>query len=159
MLLLWMYIFKRNIYICLIKIIWRIDFFVRIKEFEQIMSNFFDYHDWEGIDIKNGALPGGWHDEMSPLGRHVSLRFASGDITYLRVTFRHVTLPGGHHFYNVWLLPRFQNVISVSFSIDLMNLISSQWTSDKLIFDYVTFVRSCYLSLDELLWPYAINFN
>ena len=104
MLLLWMYIFKRNIYICLIKIIWRIDFFVRIKEFEQIMSNFFDYHDWEGIDIKNGALPGGWHDEMSPLGRHVSLRFASGDITYLRVTFRHVTLPGGHHFYNIVVL-------------------------------------------------------
>ena len=41
---------------------------------------------------------------MSPLRRHVSLRFASGDITYLGVTFRHVTLPVGRHLYNVLLI-------------------------------------------------------
>ena len=44
---------------------------------------------------------GGQPDEMSSLGRHVTLAFGSGNMTYLGMTFRQVALLVGHYFYNI----------------------------------------------------------
>ena len=45
---------------------------------------------------------GGQPDEMSSLGRHVTLAFGSGNMTYLGMTFRQVAPLVGHYFYNVF---------------------------------------------------------